>query len=138
MDIRWVTEADQAFILSITPHVNDRHLDHLVYTKTGYVLWEGSRRVGIMTYCLLWDNLPFMNLLFVIEEYRNRGFASKAIAAWEKEMKQQGCKMTLVSTQVNEQAQHLYRKLGYVDCGSLVFSGTPLDQPMEMFMRKVL
>lgn len=138
MEIRWVTEADQAFVMSINPHINDIRYDHLVYTKTGYVLWEDNRRVGIMTYCLLWNNLPFMNLLFVIEECRNRGFASEAIAAWEKEMKQQGCKMVLVSTQVNEQAQHLYRKLGYVDCGSLVFHDTPLDQPMEMFMRKVL
>ena len=47
-------------------------------------------------------------------------------------------KMTLISTQVDESAQHLYRKLGYMDCGGLVFRDTPFDQPMEMFFRKVL
>jgi hypothetical protein len=53
-------------------------------------------------------------------------------------MKKQGYKMALLSTQVNEESQHLYRKLGYVDCGGLVFHNTPFDQPMEMFFRKVL
>ena len=46
--------------------------------------------------------------------------------------------MTLISTQVDETAQCLYRKLGYVDCGGLLFSDTPFDQPMEMFIRKIL
>ena len=53
-------------------------------------------------------------------------------------MKQQGYKMTLISTQADEEAQHLYRKLGYIDCGGLVFNHTPFDQPMELFFRKVL
>ncbi len=79
-----------------------------------------------------------MNLLFVKEEYRHKGYAKQAIISWENEMKKRGYKMTLISTQVDEGAQHLYRKLGYVDCGGLVFHNTPFDQPMEMFFRKVL
>ena len=50
----------------------------------------------------------------------------------------QGYKMALISTQVDEGSQHLYRKLGYIDCGGLLFNNTPLDQPMELFFRKVL
>lgn len=62
----------------------------------------------------------------------------QAMLCWENEMKAQGYKMTLVSTQVDEGAQHLYRKLGYIDCGGLVLNDTPFDQPMELFLRKVL
>ena len=102
------------------------------------MLFGGNQRVGIMAHCILWDNLPFLNLIFVKEEYRNKGFAKKAIIYWENEMKNQGYKMTLISTQVDEKAQHLYRKLGYIDCGGLVFQNTPFDQPMELFFRKVL
>lgn len=51
-------------------------------------------------------------------------------------MKKQGYKMTLISTRADENAQHLYRKLGYIDCGGLVFHDTPFDQPMEMFLGK--
>ena len=53
-------------------------------------------------------------------------------------MKAQGYKMVLLSTQVDENAQHLYRKSGYIDCGALLMNGTPFEQPMEMFMRKIL
>ena len=53
-------------------------------------------------------------------------------------MKQQEYKMILISTQVDETAQCFYRKLGYVDCGGVVLNNTPFEQPMEMFMRKVL
>lgn len=138
MEIKYVTESDKAFVMSIDKHVNDVSYKNRVYTKTGYVLWEGNQRVGIMVHCILWDNLPFINFLFVKEEYRGKGYAKKATMDWENEMKSQGYKMALISTQVDESAQHLYRKLGYVDCGGLLFDNTPFDQPMEMFMRKVL
>lgn len=88
--------------------------------------------MGIIVHYILWDNLPFLNFLYVNENYRRKGYAKKAIWDWEQEMKLQGYKMTLISTQVDETAQCLYRKLGYVDCGGLLFSDTPFDQPMEM------
>lgn len=82
--------------------------------------------------------MPFLNLLFINEGSRGKGFAKQAMAGWENEMRRQGYKLVLVSTQADEGAQHLYRKLGYIDCGGLVFQGTPFDQPMELFFRKVL
>ena len=53
-------------------------------------------------------------------------------------MRAQGYQMVLISTRVDEDAQHFYRKLGYVECGALLMNGTPFEQPMEMFMRKML
>ncbi len=138
MEIKIVTNNDKEFVMSIDKHINDTGYNNLVYTKSGYVIWEKNQRTGIIVHCILWDNIPFMNFLFIKEEYRNKGLAKQAIIIWENEMKNQGYKMTLISTQVDEGAQHLYRKLGYIDCGGLVFNNTPFDQPMEMFFRKVL
>lgn len=138
MEIKLVTDADKEFVMSIDTHVDDIGFQNRVYTKSGYVIWEGDKRLGVMSHCVLWDNLPFLNFIFIIEEYRGKGYGRQAIESWEKEMKKQGYKMTLLSTQVDEGSQHLYRKLGYVDCGGLLFNNTPFDQPMEMFLRKVL
>ena len=91
-----------------------------------------------MYYSVLWDNLPFLNLIFIEDKYRKQGIGTEAMQLWEADMKKQNYKMVLISTQVDEDAQHFYRKLGYIDCGALLLGGTPLDQPMEMFMRKVL
>ncbi len=138
VEIKVVTDNDKEFVMSIDKHVDDEGYNNRVYTKSGYIIWEGNQRVGTIAHCILWDNLPFMNFIFVKEEYRGKGLAKQAIIRWEREMKNQGYKMTLISTQVDEGAQHLYRKLGYIDCGGLVFNNTPFDQPMEMFFRKVL
>ena len=138
VEIKVVTENDKEFVMGIDKHVNDTGFANRVYTKSGYVIWEGEKRIGIMAHCVLWDNLPFMNFLFIEENYRGKGFGKQAVISWENEMRNQGYKMTLISTQVDEEAQHVYRKLGYIDCGGIVFNNTPYDQPMEMFLRKVL
>lgn len=48
----------------------------------------------------------------------------------------QGYDMVLTSTQVDEQAQHFYRKLGYKDCGGFVVDIEGQEQPMELFLIK--
>ena len=138
MEIKVVTNNDKEFVMSIDRHVDDTGYANRVYTKSGYIIWEDSQPIGIIVHCILWEHIPFMNFIFIKEDYRSKGFAKQAIIRWENEMKNQGYKMTLISTQVDEKAQHLYRKLGYIDCGGLVFHNTPFDQPMEIFFRKVL
>lgn len=53
-------------------------------------------------------------------------------------MSELGCKMVMTSTQVDEYAQHFYRRLGYIDRGSLFLDNTPFEQPQEMIMLKIL
>ena len=55
---------------------------------------------------------------------------------WEHDMKTQGYGMLLTSTQVDENAQHFYRKLGYKDCGGFVVDIPKYEQPMELFLVK--
>ena len=110
MIVKFMEKQDKDFVMSIDKHVNDIGYCHRVFTKTGYVMWENDVPIGMLHYSILWDN----------------------------HMRKQGYKMVLISTQADEKAQHLYRKLGYIDCGGLVFHHTPFDQPMELFFRKVL
>ena len=89
-------------------------------------------------YNLFWDNTPFCTLLFVDAEYRGRGHGKRMMAQWEQDMKSQGYGMIMTSTQVDEDAQHFYRKLGYKDCGGFVVDIPGYEQPMEMIMIKSL
>lgn len=138
MKIHTATEADKAFVLSINTHIDAKGFFKLVHTQSCYVLWENEARVGLLTHCVLWEQIPLLTLLFVKEDCRGHGYAKQAILDWETEMQKLGFPMTLVSTRADEDAQHLYRKLGYVDCGGLVLANTPFDQPTELFLRKVL
>jgi hypothetical protein len=53
---------------------------------------------------------------------------------WEQEMLARGFDCALISTQVDETAQHFWRKLGYADCGSFSVRG----KPSELFMQRAL
>ncbi|MDY4754062.1 MAG: GNAT family N-acetyltransferase [Candidatus Faecousia sp.] len=138
MELREMTQQDKAFVMGIDSHMDEAAFQNRLLTKSGFVLWEAGQPVGWMHHCVLWDNLPFLNLLYVLEDWRGKGFGRQTMAAWEAEMKNRGYKMVLISTQSDESAQHFYRKQGYVDCGCLVFQNTPFDQPTELFFRKVL
>ena len=60
------------------------------------------------------------------------------IEHWEKDMKAQGYGMLMTSTQVDEDAQHFYRKLGYKDAGGFIVDVPGFEQPMEMIMIKAV
>lgn len=80
MEIRVVTDSDQKFVMSIDHHVNDTGYANRVRTKSGYVIWEGNTPIGVMSHCILWDNPPFLNFIFILEEYRGKGAGSRTRA----------------------------------------------------------
>lgn len=86
----------------------------------------------------MWDSIPFLTLIYVEESSQGRGFGRIAIDYWEKKIKELNYPIVMTSTKVDEQAQHFYRKLGYIDRGSLFLDRTPLEQPQEIFMIKNL
>ena len=53
-------------------------------------------------------------------------------------MKSSGYGLIMTSTQVDEGAQHFYRKIGYQDSGALVMNVPNFKQPMEMFFINII
>jgi ribosomal protein S18 acetylase RimI-like enzyme len=56
------------------------------------------------------------------------------VDAWERSQLVAGHTIVLSSTVSAETAQHLYRRLGYVDSGVLLLP----DEPAELLLRKPL
>lgn len=90
--------------------------------------------VGWLRYGLMWDCIPFMNMLYFLEPFRRKGLGRQIVERWESDMRQQDFRMVLTSTQADEEGQYFYRKLGYVDSGALFLPG----EPAELFLRKDL
>jgi len=135
-EIRYAVNADKAFWFMFDNHVSEVEFLLKVRDKRAYVVSVDDKPVGVMRYNLFWDSIPFLTLIHFDETYQGKGFGRQAMMSWEKEMREHGYKMVMTSTQVNEQAQHFYRKLGYIEKGCLSFDNTPLEQPMEMFLLK--
>lgn len=136
--IKYVTSEDKKFWLTMDNHGSEPEFDRKVRDARGYVIFVDEKPAGIMYYSLLWDKLPFLNLICLDRACRGNGYGRLAMEFWEKEMAAAGFKMVLLSTQADETAQHFYRKLNYRDCGCLVLNDGPLAQPMEMFFCKQL
>jgi len=136
--IRYVSEHDKTFWFTLDRHLSENEFELKIRDKRGYIISDDDNPIGVMRYNLFWDNTPFLTLIHLEEPYQGIGFGKQAMLYWENEMRLSGYKMIMTSTQVDEEAQHFYRKLGFKEKGSLFLDGTPFEQPQEMFMLKVL
>ena len=119
-------------------HLSQKEFALKVRDKRAYILRCNGERAGAMVFNLIFDFIPFLTLIHLEDCCRRKGFGRQAMAHWENEMRSLGYKMIMVSTQVNEDAQHFYRKMGYKDMGSIVMNIPPYEQPLEMFLGKGL
>lgn len=138
MEIRYVELRDKTAWFQLDRHLSEAGFEEKVRNKQGYVILEDGKIVGILRYNLFWDNTPFCTLLFMDDAHRKQGYGTQLMEHWERDMKSLGYGMIMTSTQVDEEAQHFYRKLGYKDCGGFVVDVPGYEQPMEMIMIKAL
>ena len=136
--IRYVELDDKKRWYELDQHLPEEVFAEKVRTNQGYVLVEDGLVIGILRYNLFWDNTPFCTMLFIDDGYRGKGYGKQMMEYWEQDMKTKGYGMLMTSTQVDEDAQHFYRKLGYKDCGGFVVDVPGYEQPMEMIMIKAV
>ncbi|EPZ53086.1 GNAT family N-acetyltransferase [Alicyclobacillus acidoterrestris] len=135
MRIGFATESDYEYIKARDKHI----LENLILTKIKaneiYIVRnEQGFNVGLMRYGYFWDNTPFMNLIWIEEQYRGKGIGKQLVQLWEQDMRRKGFKFVMTSTRSDEDSQHFYRKLGYRDVGCLLLE----TQPLEVILIKAL
>ena len=138
MEIKYVTKEDKEFWFQLDKHLPEAEFEKKVRDKQGYVIFEDGKPVGLLRYNLFWDNTPFCNMLFIDASKQKKGYGKALMQFWEEDMKSQGYGMVMTSTQVDEDAQHFYRKIGYKECGGFTLDIPGYEQPMEMIMSKPL
>ncbi|WP_042204492.1 GNAT family N-acetyltransferase [Paenibacillus camerounensis] len=128
MNITFATEADHEYIRDRDQHIPADLIPAKMNENEIYILrHEDGSNIGWMRYGYFWDNIPFMNLLWIDEPFRGQGTGAQVVRFWEEQMKQKGFNMVMTSTQADEGAQHFYRKLGYTDAGCLILDSQPLE-----------
>jgi GNAT superfamily N-acetyltransferase len=125
-DLSWLNERDR--------HIDPDELGNVVRLERVLVVEGDGRPTGWLRWGKVWDEIPFMNMLFVDSQERRRGAGRRLVQHWETTMRLAGHTQVLTSTLADESAQHFYRHLGYVDCGGLLLPG----EATEIFLRKDL
>lgn len=131
---RVARDTDLPFLGAVDQHVSAQVLAELVTLRRVMVADMNGVAVGCLRWGMFWDEVPFMNLLWVVAERRGQGVGRALVDAWEEAQAAAGHAMVLTSTVSAENAQHFYRRLGYVDSGALFLP----DEPTEIILRKSL
>lgn len=132
MNIRLANIKDADTILLHDKHITRKELINSISLNRVYIAEENNEFCGWMRYNLFWDNTPFMNMLFLQENYRGKGYGKQMAEHWEKEMKLLGYSYVLTSTPSDERSQHFYAKLGYKAIGGFLLG----NDPFEIIMAK--
>ena len=134
MRVAFAGPDDLDFLAREDHHVDRDVIKDKIARREIVVAYVEKRPVGFLRYGYFWDEIPFMNLLWVEEESRGKGYGTQLVAFWEREMRKLGHDSVMTSSLSNERAQHLYRRLCYVDVGSLLMP----DEPLEIVFLKGL
>jgi len=128
--IRAARKSDFAFLRGFSDDPTDAQLKVQIQDGRLRIIEAAEGQVGFIKFYVLWEILPFIEVIIVRGDRRGRGIGRQAVRAWEGEMAARSLQRAMVSTQANETAQGFWRRIGYRDCGSLVLPG----RPIELFM----
>ena len=135
MNISYADQRLFEFLLENDHHISEAMLSRKIMAREVLVVQKDAGAVvGWLRFGYFWDEIPIMNLLYLLDDSRRQGIGCKLVGFWEAEMKAQGHDMVMTSTQSDEIAQHFYRKLWYKDAGSLLFEGEALE---IFFIKKI-
>lgn len=115
-------------------HVSGENLNKAIENGGVFLAESGGIFLGWLRYGLFWDSIPFLNMLYVLEEYRGQGAGKALMTFWEAEMGDHGFRDVLTSTAACEDAQHFYYSLGYETVGGFF----PPEEGYELILKKHL
>jgi GNAT superfamily N-acetyltransferase len=135
-EVRVADRMDVDLLSTRDPHVSADELVAVVDRGRVLLLVDemAPEPLGWLRWGLFWDQVPFMNLLHVLESHRGLGLGRLLVEEWESRCRDAGYGLVLTSTMSDEQAQHFYRHLGYRDSGALELPG----EAPEILLRKPL
>ena len=133
-EIKYATMDDYGLLISRDTHIKKEEWKKLIEKNQALIFKVDDHFAGWLRYNLFWNEIPFMNMLYFLEEYRGKGYGTQMVRFWEREMAKLGYDKVMTSSQANESAQHFYRKLGYRDAGGFF----PFCNDLEIIFTKEL
>lgn len=128
MAIRLALMEDIPLLDRYDRHISREELINSIRLGRVYICEEEDGRfAGWLRYGFFWDNTPFMNMLYLLEGSRGRGYGRAMTLRWEEDMRSLGYETVMTSTVCVECAQHFYYRLGYKTIGGFALEGDPYE-----------
>ena len=88
MNIKTAGQTDMGSILLYDRHISANELKNSIILNRVLVAELNGKFAGWLRWNLFWDNIPFLNMLFLLDEYRRQGYGGQFVLFWEEQMKQ--------------------------------------------------
>ena len=132
LEIRLAVAKDKKQVLKYDAHIHPNILGECIHNGLVYVLCDNQRIVGILRYNMFWQSIPFLDLIYLDEDYRGQGWGSRMMAHWEDIMHKMGYMYVMLSTQEDETAKFFYEKIGYRRIGAFLPPEQGADELMYL------
>lgn len=120
IDIRYAVYEDYELIFRIDSLVSKEKWKTWTGNQQAIFAFDGDVFLGWLQYNYFIEKYPFINRLYIFEEYQNNGAGTKLIEFWETKMKNKGETILMLSTESdNYGARRLYKRLGFKCVGKL-------------------
>ena len=120
INIRYAEYNDFALIMKIDDSISNEKWKSWTDNREAIFAFDNSELLGWLQYNYFIEKYPFINRLYVFEQYQNNGAGTKLIQFWESEMKSKGETRLMLSTESdNYGARRLYERLGFKCVGEL-------------------
>ena len=128
-DFDWLCEYDN----HVTPAWIKRCLHHNEYI----VAIENGTRKGFLRYSLFWGNIPYMDMILVLEPYRREGIGTILLGFLEQEIKKSGQNVLMTSSVIDElEPQTWHKRNNFKESGQLTF-GSSQSTPEIFFVKEL-
>ncbi len=134
LNIRIARADDLEPLFRCDRHITWEELGRCIRQGRVYVAEQDRLFAGWLRYGLFWDSIPFLNMLYLMEDLRGQGIGTRMVQYWENQMRRHGYAAVMTSTQSNESAQHFYYRLGYAAAGGFL----PPGEAYELILSKTL
>ena len=132
MKIRVAEKEDLEILRQYDTHISSEELAYALARCRVYIVEVRGQFAGWLRYNLFWDNTPFLNMLYLLEEFRGKGYGKEVVRYWESRMAEKKYDCVMTSTASDEYAQHFYMRLGYCAIGGFTYR----EDPFELILMK--
>lgn len=123
VQIRYAENKDYNFILKIDSSITEQKWKCWTDHKQAVLTFMNGEFAGWLQYSFFMEKIPFVNMLYVFEEYQNNCLGTGLMKFWEFEMVERGYTQLMLSTEKTNTAQDFYKKLGFSELGSFDYFG---------------
>lgn len=85
-EIKYATMNDYSLLASKDSHIRKEEWKKLIENNQALLFYIDGDFAGWLRWNLFWDEIPFMNMLYFLKEYRGKGYGTQMVEFWESEM----------------------------------------------------